>query len=158
MKRLLTIALTVFTVILFSGCVTTPPKVSSYGGENRINGNDINVAYVICDGLADCPGYFIGTNPGMDVTDIWKHVFIGNADADTTVKVLSHSVISNTGFSTSSFTYTATVEVTTHGKTYQLTTRQTRRSALMMYSATRQAVELGVCDISQQVKSLLKQQ
>ena len=147
-----------------SGCVS-PHRVdiTRMGGENRIGPGDVvNIALA--------PGIAWRAEPKTDMLGmrhdsmqwetgkIWARVFIGQANAPAIFELISTKIDESgeaLGF-TVRCTYHIEGRLKFAGQSYPINVSGSRASGMMLYSAMRQSVELGVVDAARQCTAIMK--
>jgi len=155
-------AIVIVALVGLSGCTTPRPlALSEIPGENRLSSADIvDVALSPADVSRVDPWFHpFGDKSGMGVQTgtIWQRVFRGDDRSIAKLIITKAEVresISGMGF-TMRYTYIIDAHVMIGDRDYPIKAEGSRAAAMAMFSAVRQAVELGIADAARQAAALL---
>lgn len=156
MKRLI-----ISTVVsICSACSTAPIQLTNVGGEERIQAADIVDIAIDPREFTRVDTYFNMFNSpvrnGIETGPYWQRVFRGdgrNGVLFSITRASMRSTIEAAGF-VARFTYSIDGQINLDGMQYPIHAEGTRAAGMMMLSAMRQAVELGVLHAAQQATAL----
>lgn len=152
MKRVVLLA----AALMLGGCVTHTVSTIDIPGEDRITPEDrVNCALV--PDIGDRPENLHTSNAYYTTGPIWRRVFVGDASAPATLRIVSTELSENMAVPgvTLRDTYVIDAELTFAGTTHPIHATGSRAAGMNHESARRQAVELGVVDMARQVREIM---